>query len=230
MKKEPETLSTRVHKVLKVAKEKWLMKKKYKKPLVIEAKRSPPRELPPLLTQRKLKSAPQEVHRGMTLEPCGQKNPLSKGPSEKRNVAANPAPAQQTNHQAPSSGLANSPAHPIPQVSVRKLKMRMIEENKIKSLIRDTQAPSDDKLIDKDMNEEGREINLQSQADGADQNLNLVQSDPAKTSKSQEPVFSVFKNEDLKDTEIKPTSESERKAVKAPLDSIGFGFYWNGYF
>ncbi|KAL0912291.1 hypothetical protein M5K25_018254 [Dendrobium thyrsiflorum] len=66
-KKEPETLSGRVHRVLKTVKEKGLMKKKYQRPLVIEARRIPQRELPPLVTREKFKQNLQEAHRGVTL-------------------------------------------------------------------------------------------------------------------------------------------------------------------
>ncbi|KAL0915414.1 hypothetical protein M5K25_015826 [Dendrobium thyrsiflorum] len=66
-KKEPETLSGRVHRVLKTVKERGLMKKKYQRPLVIEARRIPPRELPPLVTREKFKQNLQEAHRGVTL-------------------------------------------------------------------------------------------------------------------------------------------------------------------
>ncbi|KAL0921379.1 hypothetical protein M5K25_008443 [Dendrobium thyrsiflorum] len=66
-KKEPETLSGRVHRVLKKVKEKGLMKKKYQMPLVIEARRTPSRELPPLVTRGKFKQNLQEAHRGVTL-------------------------------------------------------------------------------------------------------------------------------------------------------------------
>ncbi|KAL0912774.1 hypothetical protein M5K25_016177 [Dendrobium thyrsiflorum] len=66
-KKEPETLSGRVHRVLKTVKEKGLMKKKYQRPLVIEARRIPSRELPPLVTREKFKQNLQEAHRGVTL-------------------------------------------------------------------------------------------------------------------------------------------------------------------
>ncbi|KAL0907557.1 hypothetical protein M5K25_021973 [Dendrobium thyrsiflorum] len=68
-KKEPETLSGRVHRVLKTVKERGLMKKKYQRPLVIEARRIPPRELPPLVTRGKFKQNLQEAHRGVTLGP-----------------------------------------------------------------------------------------------------------------------------------------------------------------
>ncbi|KAL0922875.1 hypothetical protein M5K25_006903 [Dendrobium thyrsiflorum] len=59
---------------------------------------------------------------------------------------------------------------------VKKLKMQIIEEKKSKSSISDTQASSEDKQIDKgkDVNEEGKEINSQSQADGADQEINCI--------------------------------------------------------
>ncbi|KAL0905277.1 hypothetical protein M5K25_023685 [Dendrobium thyrsiflorum] len=108
-------------------------------------------------------------------------------------------------------------------LKVRKLKMRMIEEKKSESSISDTQAPSEDKLIDKEknVNEEDKEINLQSQADGTDQNLTLVQIGSTETSTSQEHVFSKSKNHHGKDTKTKPTSENERKQVEAPLVSTG---------
>ncbi|PKU67706.1 hypothetical protein MA16_Dca013736 [Dendrobium catenatum] len=68
------------------------------------------------------------------------------------------------------------------------------------SSISDTQALFEDKLIDKDVNEEDKEINLQGQADGVDQNLSLVQN-----------------------IETKQTTENERKPAKAPLDSTRMG-------
>ncbi|PKU75714.1 Callose synthase 5 [Dendrobium catenatum] len=51
--------------------------------------------------------------------------------------------------------------------------MQIIEEKKSESSISDTQASFKDKLIDKEknMNEGGKEINLQSQANGADQEI-----------------------------------------------------------
>ncbi|KAL0910435.1 hypothetical protein M5K25_021419 [Dendrobium thyrsiflorum] len=51
--------------------------------------------------------------------------------------------------------------------------MRIIEEKKSESSISDTQASSEDKQIDKgkDVNKEGKEINLQSQADGDDKEI-----------------------------------------------------------
>ncbi|KAI0504466.1 hypothetical protein KFK09_015418 [Dendrobium nobile] len=100
---------------------------------------------------------------------------------------------------------------------------QVIEENKSVSSINYAQPPSEDKLFDleKDVNEEDKEINLQSRADGADQNLSVVQSDFAETSTSQEPVFLESKNEDLKDTETQPTSENERRLVEAPLACTG---------
>ncbi|KAH0469250.1 hypothetical protein IEQ34_002482 [Dendrobium chrysotoxum] len=56
---------------------------------------------------------------------------------------------------------------------VRKLKKRIIEEKKSESSISGTQASFKDKLIDKEkiVNEEVKEINLQSQADGTDQEI-----------------------------------------------------------
>ncbi|KAL0904796.1 hypothetical protein M5K25_026947 [Dendrobium thyrsiflorum] len=51
--------------------------------------------------------------------------------------------------------------------------IQIIEEKKSESLISDTQASFKDKLIDKEKNvkEEGKEINLQGQVDGADQEI-----------------------------------------------------------
>ncbi|KAH0451994.1 hypothetical protein IEQ34_019293 [Dendrobium chrysotoxum] len=70
--------------------------------------------------------------------------------------------------------------------------LRMIEEEKSESSISETQAAFEDKLIEKEkhVNKACKEINLQSQADGINQNLSPVQSDSAETSTSQEPVFS----------------------------------------
>ncbi|KAH0452344.1 hypothetical protein IEQ34_019643 [Dendrobium chrysotoxum] len=54
--------------------------------------------------------------------------------------------------------------------------MRIIKEKKSESSISDTQASSEDKTIDKgkDVNEEGKEINMQSQVDSADQEINCI--------------------------------------------------------
>ncbi|KAL0916510.1 hypothetical protein M5K25_014029 [Dendrobium thyrsiflorum] len=107
---------------------------------------------------------------------------------------------------------------------------QVIEEKKSEKSISDTQPPSENKLVDKEkyVNEEDKEINLQNQADGADQNLSVVQSDFAETSTLQEPVFSESKNEDLKDIETQPTSENERKLVEAPLASTGMDISEDG--
>ncbi|KAH0465993.1 hypothetical protein IEQ34_006096 [Dendrobium chrysotoxum] len=58
---------------------------------------------------------------------------------------------------------------------VRKLKMQIIEK-KSESSISDTQASFKDKMIDKEknVNEEGKEINLQRQADGVDQKIYCI--------------------------------------------------------
>ncbi|KAH0449776.1 hypothetical protein IEQ34_020468 [Dendrobium chrysotoxum] len=58
---------------------------------------------------------------------------------------------------------------------VKRLKMRIIEE-KSESSISDTQDSSEDRQINKrkDVNEEGKEINLQSQADGVNQEIYCI--------------------------------------------------------
>ncbi|KAL0923691.1 hypothetical protein M5K25_007758 [Dendrobium thyrsiflorum] len=62
-KKKYETLSARVHRVLKVAKENGLMKKKYQRPFINKTARIPSRELPAArVTQEKLKSTPRGEH------------------------------------------------------------------------------------------------------------------------------------------------------------------------
>ncbi|KAL0920064.1 hypothetical protein M5K25_009171 [Dendrobium thyrsiflorum] len=62
-KKNHETLSARVHRVLKVARENGLMKKKYQRPFTNKTWRIPPRELPSAtVTQDKLKLAPCGEH------------------------------------------------------------------------------------------------------------------------------------------------------------------------
>ncbi|KAL0905669.1 hypothetical protein M5K25_024106 [Dendrobium thyrsiflorum] len=85
-KKEPETLSGRVHRVLKTVKERGLMKKKYQRPLVIEARRIPPRELPPLVTRGKFKPNLQEAHRGVTLGPRVQESAAERAQQKDKQV------------------------------------------------------------------------------------------------------------------------------------------------
>ncbi|KAL0928580.1 hypothetical protein M5K25_000478 [Dendrobium thyrsiflorum] len=69
----PERLSARVHRVLKTVKDKGLMKKKFQRPLTIEARRTPPRERlsSAVIAGRReeRRQAPQEAHRGVTLGP-----------------------------------------------------------------------------------------------------------------------------------------------------------------
>ncbi|KAL0915746.1 hypothetical protein M5K25_013199 [Dendrobium thyrsiflorum] len=69
----PERLSARVHRVLKTVKDKGLMKKKFQKPLMIEARRTPPRERlsTVMIAERReeQRQAPREAHRGVTLGP-----------------------------------------------------------------------------------------------------------------------------------------------------------------
>ncbi|KAL0907190.1 hypothetical protein M5K25_025739 [Dendrobium thyrsiflorum] len=85
-KKEPETLSGRVHRVLKTVKERGLMKKKYQRPLVIEARRIPPRELPPLVTRGKFKPNLQEAHRGVTLGPRVQESAAERAQQKDKQI------------------------------------------------------------------------------------------------------------------------------------------------
>ncbi|KAL0924505.1 hypothetical protein M5K25_005338 [Dendrobium thyrsiflorum] len=85
-KKEPETLSGRVHRVLKTVKEKGLMKKKYQRPLVIEARRIPSRELPPLVTRGKFKPNLQEAHRGVTLGPRVQESTAERAQQKDKQI------------------------------------------------------------------------------------------------------------------------------------------------
>ncbi|KAL0923388.1 hypothetical protein M5K25_007442 [Dendrobium thyrsiflorum] len=69
----PERLSARVHRVLKTVKDKGLMKKKFQRPLMIEARRTPPRERlsTVMIAERReeQRQAPREAHRGVTLGP-----------------------------------------------------------------------------------------------------------------------------------------------------------------
>ncbi|KAL0921278.1 hypothetical protein M5K25_008337 [Dendrobium thyrsiflorum] len=70
-KKEPESLSARVYRVLKTVKEKGLKKKGAQRPLVIEARRTPPRErlsFPPLGRNKRRQRASHGEHRGVTPE------------------------------------------------------------------------------------------------------------------------------------------------------------------
>ncbi|KAL0911995.1 hypothetical protein M5K25_017935 [Dendrobium thyrsiflorum] len=70
-KKEPESLSARVYRVLKTVKDKGLKKKGAQRPLVIEARRTPPRErlsFPPLGRNERRQRASHGEHRGVTPE------------------------------------------------------------------------------------------------------------------------------------------------------------------
>ncbi|KAL0912214.1 hypothetical protein M5K25_018175 [Dendrobium thyrsiflorum] len=85
-KKEPETLSGRVHRVLKTVKEKGLMKKKYQRPLMIEARRTPSRELPSLVTRGKFKQNLQEAHQGVTLGPRVQESAAERAQQKDKQI------------------------------------------------------------------------------------------------------------------------------------------------
>ncbi|KAL0920551.1 hypothetical protein M5K25_009693 [Dendrobium thyrsiflorum] len=69
----PERLSARVHRVLKTVKDKGLMKKKFRRPSMIESRRTPPRERlsSAVIAGRgeERRQAPREAHRGVTLGP-----------------------------------------------------------------------------------------------------------------------------------------------------------------
>ncbi|KAL0912939.1 hypothetical protein M5K25_016362 [Dendrobium thyrsiflorum] len=70
-KKEPESLSARVYRVLKTVKENGLKKKGTQRPLVIEARRTPPRErlsFPPLGRNKRRQRVSHGEHRGVTPE------------------------------------------------------------------------------------------------------------------------------------------------------------------
>ncbi|KAL0920016.1 hypothetical protein M5K25_009117 [Dendrobium thyrsiflorum] len=70
-KKEPESLSAIVYRVLKTVKEKRLKKKRVQRPLMIEARRTPPRErlsFTMLERNERRQQAPQGEHRGVTPE------------------------------------------------------------------------------------------------------------------------------------------------------------------
>ncbi|KAL0915353.1 hypothetical protein M5K25_015765 [Dendrobium thyrsiflorum] len=115
-KKEPETLSGRVHRVLKTVKERGLMKKKYQRPLVIEARRTPSRELPPLVTREKFKQNLQEAHRGVTLGPRVQESAAERTQEKDKHIWR-PSPherralAKQTN-MGVTSGAASQRSVP----------------------------------------------------------------------------------------------------------------------
>ncbi|KAL0904740.1 hypothetical protein M5K25_026884 [Dendrobium thyrsiflorum] len=85
-KKEPEALSARVHRVLKTVKEKGLMKKKYQRALVIEARRTPPRELPPLVTRGKFKPNLQDAHQGVKLGSCVQESAAERAQQKDKKI------------------------------------------------------------------------------------------------------------------------------------------------
>ncbi|KAL0916628.1 hypothetical protein M5K25_014155 [Dendrobium thyrsiflorum] len=69
----PERLSARVYRVLKTVRDKGLMKKKFHRPLMIEARRTPLRERlsTAMIAGRReeRRQAPREAHRGVTLGP-----------------------------------------------------------------------------------------------------------------------------------------------------------------
>ncbi|KAL0910927.1 hypothetical protein M5K25_019023 [Dendrobium thyrsiflorum] len=68
-KKKYETLSARVHRVLKAARKNGLMKKKYQRPFINKTAKIPQRELPTArVTQEKLKSTPRGEHWSMKPE------------------------------------------------------------------------------------------------------------------------------------------------------------------
>ncbi|KAL0922595.1 hypothetical protein M5K25_006591 [Dendrobium thyrsiflorum] len=70
-KKEPESLSARVYRVLKTVKEKGLKKKGVQRPLMIEARRAPPRErlsFAKVDRNRRQRQAAHGEHRGVTPE------------------------------------------------------------------------------------------------------------------------------------------------------------------
>ncbi|XP_020696838.2 uncharacterized protein LOC110109948 [Dendrobium catenatum] len=69
-KKEPKTLSARVYRVLKIVKEKGLNKRRYQRPLMVEARRTAPRERLSVVVERKERMyIPRGEHRGVTPEP-----------------------------------------------------------------------------------------------------------------------------------------------------------------
>ncbi|KAL0903999.1 hypothetical protein M5K25_026067 [Dendrobium thyrsiflorum] len=68
-KKEPESLSARVYRVLKTVKERGLTKRKVQRPLRVEARRAPPKERLSVTTRiRERRYTPRGEHRGVTPE------------------------------------------------------------------------------------------------------------------------------------------------------------------
>ncbi|KAL0904815.1 hypothetical protein M5K25_026969 [Dendrobium thyrsiflorum] len=67
-KKEPESLSARVYRVLKTVKERGLMKRKIQRPLTVEVRRTPPRERLPLARRenKERRRIPYGEHQGVT--------------------------------------------------------------------------------------------------------------------------------------------------------------------
>ncbi|KAL0921485.1 hypothetical protein M5K25_008562 [Dendrobium thyrsiflorum] len=71
-RREPETLSARVYRVLKTVKEKGLQKRRYQQPVMIEARRTPPREklsFPTLERDKRRQRASHGELQGVTPEP-----------------------------------------------------------------------------------------------------------------------------------------------------------------
>ncbi|KAL0919262.1 hypothetical protein M5K25_011347 [Dendrobium thyrsiflorum] len=67
--KEPESLSARVYRVLKTVKERGLTKRKIQRPLMVEARRAPPKERLSVTTRiRERRYTPRGEHRGVTPE------------------------------------------------------------------------------------------------------------------------------------------------------------------
>ncbi|KAL0907941.1 hypothetical protein M5K25_022398 [Dendrobium thyrsiflorum] len=69
-KKEPESLSARVYRVLKTVKERGLTKRKIQRPLTVEVRRTPPREKIPFarVERTERRNNPLGEHRGVTPE------------------------------------------------------------------------------------------------------------------------------------------------------------------
>ncbi|KAL0927954.1 hypothetical protein M5K25_002182 [Dendrobium thyrsiflorum] len=96
----PERLSARVHRVLKTVKDKGLMKKKFQRPLMIEARRTPPREKlsSAVIAGRReeRRQAPREAHRGVTLGPRIQGSAAERA---QRKVSRRSAPSNRNRHK-----------------------------------------------------------------------------------------------------------------------------------
>ncbi|KAL0921135.1 hypothetical protein M5K25_008178 [Dendrobium thyrsiflorum] len=89
VKKEPETLSARVYRVLKTVKERSLQKRRYQRPLRVETRRTPPREILSFARvdrNERRQQTPHGEHRGVTLEPRVQGSAVERSRRKEKEI------------------------------------------------------------------------------------------------------------------------------------------------